>query len=306
MEQDWDAQVETFRGMWQWGVLAVLVIAGAVIGLLLSQALTPQPKIGIVRLYDVIDYYTAPSYLGPLQMAAERNDVVGVVILVDSPGGDATVSEELYFTILDLRKDKPVVASIERFGASGSYYAAVASNYIFARPAAQVGSIGVVASFPDEETLDEFTYVTGPFKGTGQSDMEFMRDIEAVRAAFATHVYDQRTYVLENMHEESRLDVLPPPDQVVTGQIWTGVRAYEIGLVDEIGSNEDAIKKAAELAGVRGYDVIDLYTLFIDQESEAGDYAGYSAAAPEEERPDWYTTGPWAEIYHLYVVMEDQ
>lgn len=306
MEQDWDAQVETFRGIWQWGVLAVLVVAGAVVGLLISQAVTPQPKIGIVRLYDVIDYYTAPSYLGPLRIAAERNDIAAVVILVDSPGGDATVSEELYFTILDLREDKPVVASIERFGASGAYYASAAANYIFARPAAQVGSIGVVASFPEEQTLDEFTYVTGPFKGSGQSDMEFMRDIEAVKAAFSTHVYDQRRYVLENMHEESRLDVLPPPDQVVTGQIWAGVRAYDIGLIDEIGSNEEAITKAAELAGVRNYKVIDLYTLFTDQELESGDYAGYNANAVPEERPDWYTTGPWAEIYHLYVVMEDQ
>src|SRR5574341_793773 len=86
------------RGMGKaarWVLLAVLIIAGLLVGQAISRAAAPMPKIGIVRLYDVIDYGTAPYYFGPLQMARDRNDVAAVVILVDSPGGYATVSEEL-------------------------------------------------------------------------------------------------------------------------------------------------------------------------------------------------------------------
>lgn len=283
---------------WRWIVTVVLAVIGVVAGILLSQLIAPRPKIGIVRLYDVIDYSTAPFYLGPLQTAAERNDIAAVVILVDSPGGDATVSEELFYTIARLREKKPVVASIERFGASGSYYAASASNYIFARPAAQVGSIGVIASFPDERPPDEDILTTGPFKGSGHSVSDFMRDIEAVKLAFLTHVYDQRLYVLQNMHPEDRSGILPPRDSIATGQIWTGARAYEIGLIDELGSNQDAIEKAARLAKVAHYDVIDLYMLFVDEDEE---FLGFYA----DDAPDWYEVGPWAELYHLYILPED-
>jgi protease-4 len=295
---DPDEGERSLEKSWRWIVTIGLIIAGIVAGIALSQAVAPQPKIGIVRLYDVIDYYTAPYYLGPLQIAAERNDIAAVVILVDSPGGDATVSEELFYTIASLREEKPVVASIERFGASGAYYAASATNYIYSRPAAQVGSIGVIAYFPEPFPPDEEVLTTGPFKGSGHSVSDFMRDIESVKLAFLTHVYDQRVYVLQNMHTEDRSGVLPPRESIATGQIWAGARAYEIGLIDELGSNQDAIEKAAQLAGVANYEVIDLFMLFVEEDEE---FLGFYA----DDTPDWYEVGPWAELYHLYVMPDD-
>jgi protease-4 len=296
--QDLDEIERSLQVAWWWIVLAVVIIAGAVVGILLSQAVAPQPKIAIIRLYDIISYSTSPYYLGPLQDAAERKDVAAVVILVDSPGGDATVSEDLFYTVLALRDDKPVVASVERFAASGAYYVASATNYIYARPAAQVGSIGVIAEFPKEYGPDDEVLTTGPFKQSGSSQVDFVRDVEAVKETFLTHVYDQRVYTLEHMHPESRRDLLPERDLIATGQIWSGVRAYDIGLVDALGSNRDAIEKAAELAGVVNYDVIDLLAVFLDLNEE---FEGYSA----DDAPDWYEVGPWAELYHLYVMPED-
>lgn len=293
-----DGVSSSLETAWRWIILVVLIVAGGIAGLLLSQAVAPQPQIGIIRLYDEISYSSEHAYLGPLQIAAERSDIKAVVILVDSPGGDATVSEELFYTVLALRNQKPIVASIERFGASGAYYAASAANYIIARPAAQVGSIGVITEFPAEYRPNDTTLTTGPFKSPGQSRVELTRDVEAVKEAFLTHIYDQRTYALQYMHPESRLDVLPDRDIIGSGQIWTGARAYEIGLIDELGSNRAAIEKAAQLAGVAHYDVIDLTYLFLENDEE---FMGFYA----DDAPDWYEVGPWAELYHLYVMPEE-
>ncbi len=284
--------------VWRWALLAVLIVAGLLVGAAISRAAAPPPKIGIIRLYDTIDYGTAPYYFGPLQLAIDRDDIAAVVIFVDSPGGYATVSEELFLTIRSLREDKPVVASIEGLGASGSYYAAAAANYIFARPAAQVGSIGVISVFPEEGALDEEIYTTGPFKDTGKSTADFMRDVELIKQVFLSNVYDQRSYALENMHSPSRLDVLPDREMIGTGQIWVGTRAYQIGLVDELGSNQDAIEKAAELAGVSHYEVVDLLAVFLEEDEQ---YLGFVANLTNE----WYEEGPWIKLYHLYYLPED-
>lgn len=291
---DLDAMERRWAARWRWLALLLVLLAGLLAGLFLSRAVTPRPKIGIVRLYDTIDYNTMPYYLGPLQLAAEREDIAAVVVLVDSPGGLATVSEELFFTILGVRDVKPVVASIEGIGASGSYYAASAANYIIARPAATVGSIGVISSYPDEAPPDDETYTTGPFKGSGQSTVDFMRDIETIKQVFLSHVYDQRSYALEHMHSPSRLDSLPPREMLATGQVWVGTRAYQIGLVDALGSNQDAFEKAAELAGISNYEMVDLLAAFLERDEE---YRGYYA--PEDR--SWLEQGSWVQFYHLYL-----
>ena len=285
---------------WGWIVLGVFIIAGALIGWVTSQQVAPVPKIGIVRLYDVIDVSTIGFYMGPLELAAERDDVAGVVIFVDSPGGDAAFSEEMFYTILELRQNKPVVASTERFNASGAYYASVATNYIFASPAAQVGSIGVIGFLPDQPGFDEEIVITGPFKGSSRSQVDTMRDIESVKQAFLTNVYDQRVWVLDNMHDEPMSDLLPPREEIATGRVWNGAHALQIGLIDEIGSHRDAIAKAAELAGVSNYEVVDLVAEFLEFEDTS--FPGFNGDGFD---PNWYQNGPWAEYYHLYLMPEE-
>jgi protease IV len=195
---DLDAMERSMVARWRWVIVLLLVLIGLAAGVAVSRAAAPRPKIGIMYLYDEINYNTAPYYFGPLQQAADRRDVSALVILVDSPGGYATISEELFYTIRALRETKPVVASIEGLGASGSYYAASATNYIFARPAADVGSIGVISGgLPEEVPPDEDSYATGPFKGSGASRTDYIRDIEMIKQVFLGHVYDERKYALE-------------------------------------------------------------------------------------------------------------
>jgi len=283
---------------WRWIGLGLLIVAGLMVGLGISNALFPKPKIGIVRLYDVIDYSTAPYSFGQLDIAAKRGDIRAVVISVDSPGGYATVSENLFYTIIELRKHKPVVSSIESLGASGAYYAASASNFIIARPATDVGSIGVIASLPELQPPDEQTLITGPFKGGAGSTMDVVRGTQAIKQSFLNHVYEQRLYTLEHAHPESRAALLPPRDSLTTGQVWSGAEAYNNGLIDGLGSDLDAIHKAAELAGISNYDVIDLYSVFTRSGEEFYGYSAETAQAHDE----WYQSGPWVEFYHIYEV----
>src|SRR5687768_11322009 len=121
---DLDAMERRWAARWRWLLVILLALFGLAIGVAVSRAAAPVPKIGIVRLYGVIDYENAPYYFGPLQAAAERRDIAAVVLLVDSPGGYAFIGEDLFFTVRELRENKPVVASIEGLGASAAYYAA--------------------------------------------------------------------------------------------------------------------------------------------------------------------------------------
>jgi protease IV len=295
---DLDAMERRFAARWRWVLVILLALFGLAVGVAVSRAAAPAPKIGIVRLYDYIDYETAPYYFGPLQAAAERRDIAAVVILVDSGGGYATISEELFYTIAALRDEKPVVASIEGIGASVAYYAASAANYIIARPAADVGSIGVITGgLPEDEPPDEDSYATGPFKGQGASRTDYIRDIELIKQVFLSHVYDQRVHALETMHDPSRVDVLPPREMLATGQLWIGTRAFQIGLIDAVGSNDDAIKKAAELAGISNYDVVDLLAAYLDEPEQ---YEGYSAFPHSENGQTTQYVSPIDRIFRLF------
>lgn len=295
---------------WSMVLFVIITIVAVVGGYYLSDTLNPKPIIGVVRIDWEIDYQIQAYFLYPLNYAYENDDIAAVVLLIDSPGGSAALSEELFYRVLELREKKPVVATIDRLGASGSYYIASASNYIFSKPAAFVGSIGVISSAPRESRPTESILTTGPFKGSGTSLVDWIRGMDIIKDVFVTNVYDQRLYALENMHDPSRADILPERDLIATGQVWIAPEAQDKGLVDEIGSNLDAIAKAAELAHIRNYRVLDLtyYVLFEDETSI------FSNTFPEGPLPieaktlsdiepvdDFIEAGPWQKLYFLYV-----
>lgn len=287
-----------------WAAVSVAGLLAFLIGVGISALTLPKPKIGVIYVDGVISSQLLPYISQPMNYAMEHDDVAAVVLVVDSPGGSAAVSEELFYRTLRLREEKPVVASVRSLAASGSYYMAVGSNYIYAKPAALVGSIGVVAGIPQAAGPTEFQATTGPFKSGGSTAVDWIRGMEVLKDAFVGHVYEQRVYMLERMHPESRADRLPDMDHIGTGQVWFAPIAYDIGLIDALGSDLDAIRKAAELAHVANYDIVDLTGLvFYD------DPSFYFGAEAEEVERNWatelQTEGPWPSFYHLYLPPEE-
>ncbi|HEX6386255.1 MAG TPA: S49 family peptidase [Anaerolineae bacterium] len=230
--------------------IVFIVILPLAIGLYIAPRIVPKPKVGIIRLnYDI---FSETAFAVTEQLAYARNDpsIKAVVLVVNSPGGSAAYSEELYLDVLSTRARMPVVASVDLLAASGAYYMAAAADEIYAKPTSAVGSIGVVAFLPGPVFIEEEVLTTGPYKAFGGTRDGAVRQIERAKFAFLEAVKNGRGQKLSiSLDELSR------------AEIYTGLQALELGLVDGLLANEEAVERAAVLAGLSGYDVVELYPL---------------------------------------------
>ena len=233
---------------WLWSI-PFLVLLSLVLGVLISIPLIPEPNIAIITISGSISTqaYT-DDILDMLRYARGNDSIKAVVLQIDSPGGRASVIEQIYLDVLRLRRQKPVVASIGRRGASGGYHIAVASNFIYAQSASQVGSVGAWVTLPAPEELDEDVITTGLFKATGRSRRKAVAKLEMVGQQFVSAVTSQRGDRLKLSEAELSL-----------AEIYSGVESLRYGLIDDIGTSTAAIKKAASLAHIRNYEVVKLY-----------------------------------------------
>ena len=215
--------------------------------------LFPAGRVAIIRLNGPIGGSGRTSELIDLaKRLRESSRVPAVVLDVDSPGGSATASDELFIAFERLAAQKPLVASIRGTGASGAYLAAVAARRILANPNAIVGSIGVIAAGPRLPRLLDRLGITvaetraGRLKGMGapwreETDEERAKEqaiVDAIYGAFIGRVAKGRAMTEERVRE------------LATGEIWLGQHALALGLVDEIGDLERAVEVAAAYAGV--------------------------------------------------------
>jgi protease-4 len=182
----------------------------------------------------------------------ESPRVPAVVLDIDSPGGSATASDDLFVALERLAAAKPLVAAIRGTGASGAYLAAVAAPLIVAQPTAVVGSIGVISAGPRVARLLDRLGVAvsetkaGRLKGMGapwrdETDEERAREqalVDEIYEAFVGRIAASRRVSLDRARE------------LATGEVWLGARAQQLGLVDEIGDLERAVALAARAAGV--------------------------------------------------------
>lgn len=151
-----------------------------------------------------------------MRYAKESQDIKGVILQIDTPREEASLIEQIYLDVLQLRKRKPVVASIGAEGASGGYYIAVASNFICAHPSSQIGSVGAWCSLPTPEELQEDIVPTGPFKSTGGSRRKAVADLETVKEEFISAVMTQRG---------DRLKL--SPEELSRSEIYSGVESLK-------------------------------------------------------------------------------
>jgi len=224
-------------------------VLGLVLGALISIPLISKPSIAIITISGaILEQAYADDILDALRDARDDDSIRAVVLQIDSPGGEASVVEQIYQDVLRLRGQKPIVASIGARGASGGYYIAVAANFIYAQPTSQLGSIGVWSSLPEPEELDEDILTSGLFKATGGSRRKAVAKLEMVRQEFVEAVMSQRGNRLKLSDEELSL-----------AELYSGVAGLRYGLIDDIGTVTAAIQKAASLAGIRNYEVVKLY-----------------------------------------------
>lgn len=214
-------------------------------------------KIAVVDLEGVI--LEAKDVVKQLKKFGEDDSVKAIVIHVNTPGGGAAASEEIYREVRRIRdeKKKRIVASISTVGASGGYYVSSAANKIFADDASIVGSIGVIAEWYNYgdlvrwAKLKEVIIKAGEFKDTGNP----MRDLTPAEQQYLQGMIDNMHAQFIHAVAEGRKATGIKEDDIraiANGKVWTGQQALGLKLVDQIGDFEAAVKDTAQAVGIKG------------------------------------------------------
>jgi protease-4 len=236
---------------WEYVLGAIFLLICLFIGIGWSSQIETEPVLGVLRFDGVIDFDTANHLITVMDEARRDESVAGVVVELLSPGGFATSSESIFYSMLQLRETKPLVVYIDSLAVSGGYYMAVASNRIYIPPSARVGNVGARTLEPSDPTIIPEELSTGPYKFNGGSRFDQVRQLELVARAFAGSVVQQRANAADNPLQIGL-------EEVSQARIYLGSEAVALGLADYEGGRSDAIAGAAELAGLPAYRVVDL------------------------------------------------
>jgi protease-4 len=244
-------------------VLLGLIVIGVILGVFLlsilflswfgeKKAFALGDKIAVVNIRGMIT--SSRDIVEQLGTFKEDDDVKAIILRINSPGGGVGPSQEIYREILRAKEKKKIIASIESVGASGGYYVACASDVIVANPGTITGSIGVVMEFSNiEELLKKIgfrSYVikSGKHKDIGSPLREMTPQEREILQGVIDNVHSQfvRAVAEGRNMEEGKVR------RIADGRIFSGEQAKELGLVDRLGSLQDAIEIAAEMAGIKG------------------------------------------------------
>ena len=191
-----------------------------------------------------------------LQSLADDDNVKAVVIRVNSPGGSAYASEQLWHQIEVLKQKKPVVVSMGGYAASGGYYMSSGANYIFAEPTTLTGSIGIFGTIPDRSELmtkklglkfDEVKTNKNAAFGTSS------RPFNAEEISYLQSYINRGYQLFRKRVADGRKMTIEQVEAIAQGHVFTGADALKIKLVDELGGLDKAIAKAAQLAKIDEY-----------------------------------------------------
>jgi protease-4 len=221
-----------------------------------------KPRVGvIVAEGNILDGEQPPGSIGGdtlaglIRKARTDKDVKALVLRVDSPGGSVFASEQIYRELVALRDaGKPLVVSMSGYAASGGYYISAPADEIWASPATITGSIGIFAIIP---TIDRTLGKVGVgVDGVGTTPLSGLRldrplgeEWRALLQSTVSHGYDEFLERVASGRKKSRDEV----DAIAQGRVWAGTDARRIGLVDQLGSFNDAAKAAARRAKVTDY-----------------------------------------------------
>lgn len=201
------------------------------------------------------DGITSRRYVREIEKLKDDETVKAVVFRVNSPGGSAFASEQIWKAITDLKEKKPVVVSMGDYAASGGYYISCNATKIVADPNTLTGSIGIFGMFPNVEGLTQkigltFDNVkTNTYADFGDITRPMRADEKALFQNYIERGYD----LFLTRCSEGRGIPKDSLDLIAQGRVWTGSQALKIGLVDQLGGIDVAIEEAAKLAELKDY-----------------------------------------------------
>ena len=197
-------------------------------------------------------------YIQYIKDLAQDDNIKAVVLRVNSPGGSANASDEILYELQQLKQKKPLIISFGDYAASGGYYISMAGDRIFAQNNTITGSIGVFGVIPDAKNLanrngiysdvvstNANSNMISPFSGLSSGTL-------AIAQRSVVNTYNRFVHFVSKNRKKTAEEV----DAVGSGRVWSGKRAKEIGLVDEIGSLNDAVKYAANKANIAEYEAV--------------------------------------------------
>ena len=203
---------------------------------------------------------SSAKVVNDLRKLREDEHVKAVVLRVNSPGGSAYGSEQMWREVNLLKAEKPVIVSMGDYAASGGYYMSCAADYIVAEPTTLTGSIGIFGMIPNMEGLltDKlelhFDVVkTNQMSDFGSLNRPFSADERALMQNYIENGYKLFINRCAAGRKMSQQDI----EKIAEGRVWTGRAALELGLVDELGGLARATEVAVERAGVEHYTVLN-------------------------------------------------
>ena len=185
---------------------------------------------------------------------SESSSIKAIVVHVNSPGGGVAISQEIYDAMRRVSEQKPIVVSMASVAASGGYYIACAADRVVANPGTITGSIGVIFQFHtydglmDKVGIGTETIKSGELKDVGSYSRPMTKKENLMLRSVVMDTYEQFVGVVAEGRGKDIEEIYPLAD----GSIYTGLQAYNLGLVDTLGGLNEAIELAADLAGVEG------------------------------------------------------
>jgi len=229
-----------------------------------------------------------------LRKLKDDDDVKAVVLRVNSPGGSAYGSEQIWYAISQLKEKKPVIVSMGDFAASGGYYISCNADTIVAEPTTLTGSIGIFGMVPNFQAVTKKIGVNIDIEKTNSlADMgSAFRPMTETEKALMQKTVEQGYDLFTTRCAEGRGMTQEQIDAIGQGRVWTGTMALERGLVDILGGLDDAIEIAVEKAG------IEQYTLKSYPEQEGGLLSMFSDAVKDNTIRQQVLKGDAAKIFN--------
>ncbi len=221
-------------------------------------------KVGVLYASGAIyngegyDGVYSDNFIKDIKKVKEDESIKAVVLRINSPGGSANASDEILFELEQLKKKKPLVVSFGDYAASGGYYIAMAADKIYSEPNTLTGSIGVFGVVPYFKKLANNNGIYSEAVNTN-ANSNMYSPINGLTPGYITtltqsveQTYKRFVYFVTKNRKKSFEQI----DKIGGGRVWSGTRGKSIGLVDELGSINDAVKFAGTKAKLKSYDVV--------------------------------------------------